>query len=115
MSESRRKFYPSSIRELEALLEAATRPGTRARIQARIEDRRYHNARKHTLRREAFRARTPDEVAAVRTERYPDGRKTCSQCKTALPFAEFGTCPTTADGLWSGCRPCSAKLAEAAR
>lgn len=107
MSEQRRRIYPSTLSDLEALLETATRPGSRARIEARIAERRRHNARRTNRRREALLARTPKQVAAARMAKHPTGSKTCARCGEVLPFAAFGDCPAATDGLWSSCTPCT--------
>lgn len=48
---TRRTHYPSSIAELDALLAAATDPAEIAAIEARIANRRYHNAKSRDAQR----------------------------------------------------------------
>jgi len=106
MSESHARRYPSSIAELEALLETATRPGTRARLQARLADRRYHNAKRKARLRAVHAARSPEEVVVAQMARHPSGSKTCNGCKRSLAFTAFSPQPEATDGLWKYCTDC---------
>lgn len=53
-----------------------------------------------------YRARTDDEIAAVRARLRPGATKRCRKCRTLLPFGDFHVSRNMPDGLTSTCKAC---------
>jgi hypothetical protein len=82
---------------------------------ARLQDASYReeNRERFQVERDALRARTPEEVVAVRKGLYGDdlavAKKKCATCKEdhlLLNYYIFSSCE---DGLFSNCKGCCAK------
>lgn len=52
------------------------------------------------------KARSPEMLAEILLNRYPDGLKECWKCKKLVPAVEYHKSITQTDGLQAECTPC---------
>lgn len=102
---------PAEVGKLEALRATVDNPRLMARIDKRIDERRARNRYRTAAQREQRAARSPEEVARVQAEAFPDGRQTCRDCGKRLPLSAFEDNPSRRTGKWQFCQPCRTTFA----
>ncbi|MFS6529140.1 hypothetical protein V8Z69_18335 [Microbacterium aurugineum] len=95
-----------SITELLDHREAAADPSSIARIDRAIEARRQRNRIRQFNKRQEYRDRTAEEVAAVLVAAFPTGTQVCKTCLRELPLTAFAPRPSARIPLWNRCLGC---------
>lgn len=84
----------------------ARRHGVRPPLTEQARRAKQARNRKHLARR------TPEQVARILADRFPDGRQTCKGCGQHLPLSAFVPRPTRHVPISGYCQPCTAAHAE---
>lgn len=95
-----------SITELLEHREAAADPASIERIDRAIEYRRLRNRIRQASKRQEYRDRTAEEVAAVLVAAFPTGTQVCKTCQRELPLTAFAPRPKSRIPLWNRCLGC---------